>query len=115
MPHVRIFHNPRCSKSRQTLVLLQEHNITPDIVMYLTTPPTVSELTQLLKQLNLTAHELIRRKEALFDELKLTNADEDTLIKAMVDNPILIERPIVVKGEHAVLGRPPENVLELIS
>jgi arsenate reductase len=115
MPHVRIYHNPRCSKSRQTLELLREHNIEPEIIEYLETPPSITELRELLNLLNLDALDLIRKKENIFNELNLRDADEDALIDAMVANPKLIERPIVVKGQHAVLGRPPENILELLN
>ncbi len=114
MPHVRMYHNPRCSKSRQTLELLNKNNIMPEIIEYLEHPPTVAQLKNLLQQLNMPAATLIRRKEALFKTLCLENADDDTLINAMAANPCLIERPIVVCGQRAVLARPPETVLELI-
>lgn len=114
MPQLQIYHNPRCSKSRQTLALLQQHNLEPDIIEYLKTPPTETEIKQLLTWLNCTASNLVRKKEPIFKALQLENADEAHLIKAMSTHPVLIERPIVVKNQRAVLGRPPENILELI-
>ncbi|MAE66371.1 MAG: arsenate reductase (glutaredoxin) [Phycisphaeraceae bacterium] len=116
MANVTIYHNPRCSKSRQTLALLREHDIEPEVVEYLETPPSASRLKSLLKQLGLRAADVIRRKEAPFKELGLSEKldDDDALIAAMVDHPVLIERPIVVRGRKARLGRPPEKVLELL-
>ena len=116
MPNVTIYHNPRCSKSRQTLALLEEKGIRPTVIEYLKTPPSTSDLKTILKQLNLSARKLIRTQETLYQEKKLNNPTltEDELIQAMVDNPVLIERPIVIAGNNAVLGRPPENVLEII-
>ena len=116
MSNYTIYHNPRCSKSRQTLALLEENSIAPEIVEYLQNPPDASALGQILGMLGLQPRELMRRKEAAYAE---NNLDEDTLsdevlIQAMIDNPNLIERPIVVHDGRAVLGRPPENVLELI-
>lgn len=114
MPHVRIFHNPRCSKSRQTLELLREQGIEPEIIEYLKSPPSTTELTQLLQLLELEAHQLVRTKEALYKELELDAANEQQLIEAMAENPSLIERPIVVNGQQARLGRPPETILEIL-
>ncbi|ASY78639.1 arsenate reductase (glutaredoxin) [Pectobacterium polaris] len=115
---VTIYHNPRCSKSRETLALLQEHNITPDVVLYLDTPPDTATLAQLIKQLGLTsARELMRTKEEIYQQLGLSDAalTEAQLIQAMIDNPKLIERPIVVAQGQARIGRPPEQVLEILS
>ncbi|MBN8431059.1 arsenate reductase (glutaredoxin) [Microbulbifer salipaludis] len=111
-----IYHNPRCSKSRQTLQLLQEHNIDPDVVLYLETPPDADTLKNLLAKLGIDARELLRKGEDDYKALNLkdTSLSEDALVQAMVSHPKLIERPIVVKNDKAVLGRPPENVLELI-
>ena len=111
-----IYHNPRCSKSRQTLQLLQENNIEPEIVLYLETPPDASALKDILGKLGIAPRDLLRKGEDAYKELNLKDAahSDDTLIDAMVSHPKLIERPIVIKGEKAVLGRPPENVLELI-
>ncbi|MFJ5433091.1 arsenate reductase (glutaredoxin) [Pectobacterium sp. CHL-2024] len=114
---VTIYHNPRCSKSRETLALLQEHNITPNVVLYLDTPPDAATLAQLIKQLGLTsARELMRTKEESYQQLGLSDAalTEAQLIQAMIDNPKLIERPIVVAQGQARIGRPPEQVLEIL-
>ena len=111
-----IYHNPRCSKSRQTLQLLQDNNIEPEIVLYLETPPDSATLKALLKKLGIAPRDLLRKGEDAYKELNLKDAahSDDALIEAMVSHPKLIERPIVVKGDSAVLGRPPENVLELL-
>jgi arsenate reductase len=113
---VKIYHNPRCSKSRQTLQLLTDRDIEPQIVEYLKTPPSAAELDKLLKMLGLEPRELMRRKEKEYKELGLEDPDlsRDALIKAMVEHPKLIERPIVVSGKRAALGRPPEDVLEIL-
>ncbi len=113
---VKIYHNPRCSKSRQTLALLQENGIEPDIIEYLKTPPAKTELKQILKMLGLSAHELMRKNESVYKDKQLANAglNEDQLIDAMLADPVLIERPIVVSNNRAAIGRPPENVLEII-
>lgn len=113
---VKIYHNPRCSKSRQTLALLTERDIEPQIVEYLKTPPSVAELERLLKMLGLEPRELMRRKEPEYKALGLDDPalSRDALIRAMVEHPQLIERPIVVSGKKAALGRPPEGVLEIL-
>ncbi|POD97634.1 arsenate reductase (glutaredoxin) [Pectobacterium odoriferum] len=114
---VTIYHNPRCSKSRETLALLQEHNITPDVVLYLDTPPDAATLSQLIKQLGFSsARELMRTKEEVYQQLGLSDAalTDAQLIQAMIDNPKLIERPIVVAQDQARIGRPPEQVLEIL-
>lgn len=112
---VTIYHNPRCSKSRQTLALLQDKGIEPEIVEYLKTPPSADEITALLKKLGIEARALMRTKEAAYKELGLTKVeDEKALIAAMAENPVLIERPVVIKGSKAALGRPPEQVLEIL-
>lgn len=116
MSQVSIYHNPRCSKSRQTLALLQEQGIEPTVIEYLKDTPSAAELKELLSKLGFqSARELMRSKEDIFKELELKNeSDEDKLIAAMAAHPKLIERPIVVKGEQARLGRPPEAVLEIL-
>lgn len=113
---VTIFHNPRCSKSRQTLALLQDQGIEPEIVHYLDNPPDEQTLRDLLSRLELTAAQLIRRGEKEFRALGLGEPDvnEDDLIRAMAEHPRLIQRPIVVAGSKARLGRPPEAVLEIL-
>lgn len=115
MTQVTIYHNPRCSKSRQTLALLQENGVEPTIVEYLKTPPNAAELQSLLTKLELSADELLRKKETVYKELGLAGvSDNDALIAAMINNPKLIERPIVVKGDKAAIGRPPESVLGIL-
>lgn len=111
-----IYHNPRCSKSRATLKLLQERGVEPQIVEYLKTPPSAPRLKELLAMLEMAPRELMRKGEAPYKELGLGDAslDDDALVSAMVNNPILIERPIVVTDGKARLGRPPEQVLELL-
>lgn len=112
---VTIYHNPRCSKSRQTLQLIRDAGIEPKIVEYLKTPPSAREMDHILKMLNLDPAGAMRRNEVVFKELKLGEAtSREDAIAAMVSNPILIERPIVVRGRKAVIGRPPENVNELL-
>ncbi|MDN5451390.1 MAG: arsenate reductase (glutaredoxin) [Enterobacterales bacterium] len=115
--HVTIYHNPRCSKSRETLALIKEQGIEPTIIQYLETPPDAATLKTLLKDLGFTsARQLMRHKEDLYKELNLADESltEDQLIDAMINNPKLIERPIVVKGKKARIGRPPEQVLEIL-
>jgi arsenate reductase len=110
---VTLYHNPRCSKSRATLALLQEKGIEPTIVEYLKTPPTVAELTAVLAKLGMTPKELVRSKEAKEAGLDLDAADQD-LIAAMVANPSVIERPVVITQTQARIGRPPESVLDIL-
>ncbi len=116
MSQFTIYHNPRCSKSRQTLALLEQHDIAPAVVLYLETPPDAAQLKSLLGKLGISARELLRKGEEAYKSLGLAEkslADAD-LIAAMAAHPKLIERPIVVCGNKAVLGRPPENVLSLL-
>lgn len=117
MSAVRIYHNPRCSKSRQALELLEQQGAEVDVVLYLDNPPDVATLSELLLTLGMSARELMRKGETPYKELALDNPDlsEAQLVQAMVDYPKLIERPIAVKDGKAVIGRPPEKVLELIS
>lgn len=114
--NLTIYHNPRCTKSRETLALLQEKGVTPTVVEYLSTPPDAATLDRLLRLLGMEPRELMRRKEAEYAELGLDNPalTRDQLIAAMVAHPRLIERPIVVAGDKAAIGRPPENVLSLL-
>ncbi len=113
---VSIYHNPRCSKSRQTLALLEEKGVTPEVVLYLENPPSKEAIKSLVKKLGLaSAREMMRVKENVYKELNLAaETDEGALIAAMAENPILIERPIVVNGDKAAIGRPPENVLSVL-
>lgn len=113
---ISIFHNPRCSKSRATLALLQEQGIEPEIRLYLESPPDADELRSILKKLGKTPRELMRKGEAEYREqgLKDESLSDDELIQAMVKTPKLIERPIVVTQGRAAIGRPPESVLEIL-
>ena len=116
METIKIWHNPRCSKSRDSFKLLEEKGIASEVVKYLEDVPTKEELTELLKKLNMSARELMRTKEDVYKELNLKDeTSEEALIEAMVANPKLIERPIVIRGDKAVIGRPIEKVVELIS
>jgi len=115
MSKVKIYHNPRCSKSRNAVALLEEQGIEAEVVKYLETPPTKEELKEILKMLGLSARALMRTKETIYKELGLKEVeDEEALIDAMVAHPKLIERPIVVKDGKAAIGRPIENIVELI-
>ena len=111
-----IYYNPKCSKSRQTLELLKENGITPAVIEYLKTPPTAETLKVILGQLGMATRDLMRKKEDIYTELKLDNPSltEDALIDTMVKYPILIERPIVLASGKAALGRPPEQVLDIL-
>jgi arsenate reductase len=115
MSEYTIYHNPRCSKSRNTLALLKEKGIEPQVILYLETPPNSGQLKSLLGKLGLSATELVRRGEDAYKACGLgKDSSEEQLIAAMAAHPKLIERPIVVRGKRAVLGRPPENALDLI-
>ena len=116
MSNVTIYHNPRCSKSRQTMALLEEHGIAPTVVRYLDAPPNAETLKQLLGALGLKPRELMRSKEPVYTERDLADPEmtDDELIAAMIADPILIERPIVVSGDRCAIGRPPENVLGIL-
>jgi arsenate reductase (glutaredoxin) len=111
---VTIYHNPRCNTSRKTLALLRDKGVEPTVVEYLKTPYTAAQLKLLLGQLKLPAKAVIRKKEAAEAGVDLAKLTEDQLIAAMAKHPIIVERPIVVSGGKAVLGRPPENVLKVI-
>lgn len=112
---VTLYHNPRCSKSRDTLALLQARGITPEIVDYLETPPDRDTLQILLRKLGMqSARQLMRTQEARYQTLQLESADESALLDALVAHPQLLERPIVINGDRARLGRPPEAVLAIL-
>ncbi len=116
MNNFTIYHNPRCSKSRQTLELLKENNIEPEIILYLENPPSEEKLTELIDLLGINPRDLLRKGE---EEYKAHNLRDESIkgediIKIMTENPKLIERPIVISKNKAIIGRPPENVLKLI-
>ena len=113
---VTIWHNPRCSKSRQTLALLRERGVEPEIVEYLKTPPTAGDLEAVLDKLDMEPRDLMRRKEAAYREAGLDDPalGRRALVEAMVAYPVLVERPVVLAGGRAVLGRPPESVLDIL-
>ena len=113
---ITIYHNPRCGKSRQTLALLETRGIKPTVIEYLKTPPDAATLKALLKRLGLKPRQLLRRTEAAYQDAGLDNPalNDEAVIEAMLEHPILIERPIVVIGDKAALGRPPENVLAIL-
>ena len=116
MSEVTIYHNPRCSKSRQTLALLEENGITPEVRKYLDDAPSVEELKLILSQLGISARELLRTKETEYKEHGMNDSSlsDEQILKVMTEVPKLIERPIVIKGNQARIGRPPESVLEII-
>lgn len=110
-----IWHNPRCSKSRQTLQLLREHGFQPVQVDYQKSPPSVDEISSVIKKLAINARQLLRKGEAIYKQLNLAEEDNDArLIEAMSKHPVLIERPIVINGDKAAIGRPPEAVLSIV-
>ncbi len=111
---IEIYHNPRCSKSRQALALLEEAGVAYSVRLYLTDPPSVDEINTILKKLDCPPREMMRVGEAVYKDLNLASADDATLIEAMSLNPILIERPIIIKDQQAVIGRPPERVKDLL-
>jgi arsenate reductase len=112
---IKIWHNPRCSKSRNAVALLEEEGIEAEIVKYLETPPTKDEIVEVLEMLGISARELMRTKETLYKELGLKDIhEEERLIDAMVEHPKLIERPVVIKDGKAAIGRPIENIVKLI-
>ncbi|MDO7926467.1 MULTISPECIES: arsenate reductase (glutaredoxin) [Pseudomonas syringae group] len=116
MTDLKLYHNPRCSKSRGALELLQARGLTPDIVLYLETPPDAAQLRELLGKLGIGARQLLRSGEDDYKALNLADPSlsDEQLIAAMASHPKLIERPILVAGDKAVIGRPPENILELL-
>lgn len=113
---IKIYHNPRCSKSRQALQILQENNITPQIILYLKQGFTKEELQDLLKKLNKTPHEILRKGEQIYKDLvnKSEEPTNEQLLDYMIENPVLVERPIVVNQEKAVIGRPPQEINKII-
>ncbi|HLO77210.1 MAG TPA: arsenate reductase (glutaredoxin) [Magnetospirillum sp.] len=114
MTQVTIYHNPRCSKSRETLKLIEDRGVTPQVVEYLKTPPSAEELIRILALLGKAPRDILRKKEAAEAGIDADALSDAELIKAMVANPAVIERPIVVAGDKAALGRPPENALAIL-
>ena len=115
MQNIQIWHNPNSSKSRNAMTLLEEKNLLIDVVKYLETKPSKEQLKEVLKKLNIKASELLRTGEDVYKELDLENInDEEKLIDIMIENPILIQRPIIIKGDKAVIARPLENLEELL-
>ena len=109
-----IYHNPRCSKSRQALAILQDNGISPDVILYLETPPTSQQFRDILRKLNLSAGHLLRKNEADYKAHMKDITDEEELISLMLAYPKVIERPIIINGDKAVIGRPPEAVIALL-
>jgi arsenate reductase len=114
--NVKIYHNPRCSKSRQTLQLLQEQGIDPEVIEYLKSPPSAEELDDILQKLGMEPRELMRKNETYYKANGLDDEtlDRQALINSMVNHPILIERPIVIANDKAAIGRPPEAALAIV-
>ncbi len=111
---MEILHNPRCSKSREALALLKGKGVRPEIIEYLKTPPSQARLKEIAALLGLSPREMMRTKDALYKDLDLQRVSDAALFRAMAENPALIERPIVINGNRAIIGRPPENVLFLL-
>jgi len=111
---ITIYHNPRCSKSRATLALLHEYGHSPEIIEYLKAPPDSSTLRTLANKLGLPLSGMVRTGEQAFKDYNLTNANDDALATAISEHPILLQRPIVVSGDRAAIGRPPESVLDIL-
>ena len=116
MNDITIYHNPRCSKSKATLELITSMGITPIVKLYLDEPISFDELSNVLDKLNISPRELLRKTESLYKKHNLDNniLDDSEIITFMIENPILIERPIVIRNKRAIIGRPPENVLKII-
>ena len=111
---VRIYHNPRCSKSRSALAMLEEKGIAPQVIEYLKTPPTKSELREVLTKLGMKPEEIVRKTEAVYTtNYEGKKLSDEAWLDALIAHPILVERPIVIAGSRAIIGRPPERVLEL--
>ena len=116
MSDVEIWHNPRCSKSRQTLALIEETGVEPKVVRYLDEPPSRERLEEVLGYLDMSPRELLRRRESAYKELGLGDESlgDDEVVSAMLERPKLIERPVVICGKRAAIGRPPESVLDIL-
>jgi len=113
---ITIYHNPKCSKSRQTLQILRDNGIEPEIIEYLKHPPSPSELRDILVRLEMKPLDVTRREESIFEKLQTTpeKLDDDALVNFLCEHPEALQRPIVIRGQRAVIGRPPENVLDIL-
>lgn len=112
---MKIYHNPRCRKSRETLNIIQNHGIEPEVVLYLETPPSRQEIREVLAKLHIRAEDLVRKEEKLYkDEYKDRQLSEEEWVNVLADNPKLIQRPVVINGKKAIIGRPPESVHVLL-
>ncbi|GGD52082.1 arsenate reductase (glutaredoxin) [Lacimicrobium alkaliphilum] len=115
MSQIQILHNPRCSKSRQTLALLEDKGIQPEVIQYLKTPLDKNQLISLKQKLGVdSVRQMMRVKESVYKSLELSEASEQQLLEAVTENPVLLERPVVINGDDARIGRPPEKVLEIL-
>jgi arsenate reductase len=112
---IQIYHNPRCSKSRATLALLEANGHTPEVIEYLKTPPDTRTIRELVEKLGMKSHELLRKGESEYQSLALQDSTDEQVVDAIVKHPILLQRPIVVAGDRAAIGRPPEAVLDILS
>jgi len=112
---IQIYHNPRCSKSRATLALLEAHGHAPEVIEYLKTPPDTRTIRELVEKLGIKSHELLREGESEYQSLGLQDPTDEQVVDAIVKHPILLQRPIVVAGDRAAIGRPPEAVLDILS
>jgi arsenate reductase len=112
---IQIYHNPRCSKSRATLALLEANGHAPEVIEYLKTPPDARTIRELVEKLGIKSHELLRKGESEYQSLALQDPTDEQVVDAIVKHPILLQRPIVVAGDRAAIGRPPEAVLDILS
>jgi len=112
---IQIYHNARCSKSRATLALLEANGYAPEVIEYLKTPPNSRQIRELLRKLGIKSHELLRKGESEYQSLALQDPTDEQVVDAILKHPILLQRPIVVTGERAAIGRPPEAVLDMLS
>ena len=112
---IQIYHNPRCSKSRATLALLNANGYAPEVIEYLKTPPNTRTIRELVEKLGIKSHELLRKGESEYQSLGLQDPTDEQVVDAIAKHPILLQRPIVVAGDRAAIGRPPEAVLDMLS
>ena len=112
---IQIYHNPRCSKSRATLALLEANGHAPEVIEYLKNPPNSQTIRELVEKLGIKSHELLRKGESEYQSLALQDSTDEQVVDAIVKHPILLQRPIVVAGDRAAIGRPPEAVLDILS